>query len=83
MADTENSPRQVTDYVPRAQFMGFHMRDKRWAVIVAHRRAGKTYVLRQVRVDRPQAARVEMQEAVVDAALAALISHLREFRGAR
>ena len=52
-----------------------------WAL--AHRRADNTYVLRQGRVDRPQAARVEMQEAVVDAALAALISHLREFRGAR
>jgi nicotinamide-nucleotide amidase len=52
-----------------------------WAL--AHRRADNAYILRQGRVDRPQAARVEMQEAVVDAALAALISHLREFRGAR
>ncbi|MDE2101724.1 MAG: terminase family protein [Patescibacteria group bacterium] len=30
------------DYVPRAQFVDFHNRSKRWAVIVAHRRAGKT-----------------------------------------
>jgi nicotinamide-nucleotide amidase len=50
-----------------------------WAL--AHRRADNTYVLRQGRVERPQAARVEMQEAVVDAALAALVSYLRELRG--
>lgn len=30
------------DYVPRSQFVEFHQRDKRWTVIVAHRRAGKT-----------------------------------------
>ena len=29
-------------YEPRSQFVPFHERDKRWAVIVAHRRAGKT-----------------------------------------
>lgn len=29
-------------YQPRAQFVDFHDRQKRWAVIVAHRRAGKT-----------------------------------------
>lgn len=51
-----------------------------WAL--AHRRADNTFALRQGRVDRPGAARVEMQEAVADTALAALISHLREFRGA-
>ena len=52
-----------------------------WAL--AHRRADNAYVSRQGCVDGPQATRVEMQEAVADAALAALISHLREFRGAR
>jgi phage terminase large subunit len=29
-------------YSPRPQFKPFHRRDKRWSVIVAHRRAGKT-----------------------------------------
>lgn len=29
-------------YRPRAYFMPFHMRRQRWAVLVAHRRAGKT-----------------------------------------
>lgn len=30
------------DYRPREYFEGYHARDKRWACIVAHRRAGKT-----------------------------------------
>ena len=30
------------DYKPRDVFLDFHERDKRWAVIVAHRRCGKT-----------------------------------------
>ena len=30
------------DYAPRPYFAGYHDRDKRWACIVAHRRAGKT-----------------------------------------
>ena len=29
-------------YEPRKAFMPFHNRTKRWACIVAHRRAGKT-----------------------------------------
>lgn len=29
-------------YVPRPQFMRFHLRSQRWTCIVAHRRAGKT-----------------------------------------
>lgn len=41
MAAAEVKIRSV-DYVPRAQFIEFHQRDKRWSVIVAHRRAGKT-----------------------------------------
>lgn len=32
----------VIPYSPREQFKSFHDRDKRWAIIVAHRRAGKT-----------------------------------------
>ena len=29
-------------YAPRRAFMGYHESSKRWRVIVAHRRAGKT-----------------------------------------
>jgi phage terminase large subunit len=29
-------------YIPRRYFMPFHLRRQRWAVLVAHRRAGKT-----------------------------------------
>lgn len=31
------------DYVPRSQFVPFHMRMERWACMVVHRRAGKTF----------------------------------------
>ncbi len=41
MAAAEVQTRSV-GYVPRAQFVGFHTRDQRWSIIVAHRRAGKT-----------------------------------------
>lgn len=41
MAAAEESVRSV-GYVPRRQFISFHERDKRWSIIVAHRRAGKT-----------------------------------------
>lgn len=34
--------RVVIPYAPRVQFNDFHRRQQRWAVIVAHRRAGKT-----------------------------------------
>ena len=30
------------DYLPRQAFMPLHDSDKRWSVVVAHRRAGKT-----------------------------------------
>ncbi|HEV2471945.1 MAG TPA: terminase family protein [Chthonomonadales bacterium] len=42
MAVTEDSPGSIAAYQPRAQFLPFHLRDLRWAIIVAHRRAGKT-----------------------------------------
>jgi phage terminase large subunit len=32
----------MSEYSPRAHFEGFRNRNKRWSVIVAHRRAGKT-----------------------------------------
>lgn len=42
MAATADCARPVVDYSPRSAFLPFHLRDKRWAIIVAHRRAGKT-----------------------------------------
>ena len=33
---------RTVDYVPRPQLVAFHARDKRWSVLVAHRRFGKT-----------------------------------------
>lgn len=30
------------EYRPRQQFLAFHGRTQRWAVLVCHRRAGKT-----------------------------------------
>lgn len=42
MAAAEDAIRPAVDYLPRAQFLPFHLRAKRWAIIVAHRRAGKT-----------------------------------------
>ena len=35
-------------YVPRAIFKSYHARQQRWAVIVAHRRAGKTVELNRL-----------------------------------
>lgn len=32
----------LNEYTPRSCFLPLHRRDKRWAVVVAHRRAGKT-----------------------------------------
>lgn len=32
----------INEYVPRGPFKTFHCRESRWAVMVAHRRAGKT-----------------------------------------
>lgn len=42
MANSKNKSRSAVDYLPRSQFTDFHNRSKRWALIVAHRRAGKT-----------------------------------------
>lgn len=50
-----------------------------WAL--AHWRAGHAWVLRHGKVERPGATRVEMQDAVADAALTALVAYLRESRG--
>jgi phage terminase large subunit len=32
----------IIDYAPRRQFLSFHRRKQRWAILVCHRRAGKT-----------------------------------------
>jgi phage terminase large subunit len=41
MAAAEVAARTI-DYTPRPPFEGFHSSNKRWTLIVAHRRAGKT-----------------------------------------
>jgi nicotinamide-nucleotide amidase len=51
-----------------------------WAL--AHRGADNTYVLRQGQIERPGATRIEMQEAVADAAMAALLVYLRQLKAA-
>ena len=49
------------DYKPREVFKPFHYRDKRWSVIVAHRRCGKTVacindlIRRALMEDKPNA----------------------------
>jgi phage terminase large subunit len=35
----------LNEYLPREVFKPLHVRDKRWAVVVAHRRAGKTVAM--------------------------------------
>tara|TARA_R110000744_G_scaffold202531_1_gene321396 strand:- start:932 stop:2275 length:1344 start_codon:yes stop_codon:yes gene_type:complete len=35
----------LNEYIPREVFKPLHVRDKRWAVVVAHRRAGKTVAM--------------------------------------
>lgn len=44
MATAQKRTRSIAavPYEARRQFLAFHSRDKRWAIIVAHRRAGKT-----------------------------------------
>lgn len=41
-AAADDAGRVEIPYDPREHFNGFHSRDRRWSVIVAHRRAGKT-----------------------------------------
>ena len=40
--DELGGPEIVIPYKPRCQFLPFHATDKRWRIIVAHRRAGKS-----------------------------------------
>lgn len=61
MAAASNQIRPAVDYIPRPQFVEFHNRDKRWSLIVAHRRAGKTVacimelLTRALATSKPQA----------------------------
>ncbi len=43
---------RVSLYRPRQQFLPFHNRDKRWAVLVCHRRAGKTVAIVNELIER-------------------------------
>lgn len=45
-------------YTPRKPFMAFHARSKRKAVVVVHRRGGKTYAVIQDLIDKAQQFRV-------------------------
>ena len=71
----------TTGYAEPAPERGITQPMAFWAL--AHRRADQGFILRQGRCDGPQLTRVEMQEAITDGVLVALVSHLREFRGAR
>jgi phage terminase large subunit len=50
----------IIDYAPRKQFQGFHDRTERWAILVAHRRAGKTVacindlIARAIQTEKPE-----------------------------
>jgi phage terminase large subunit len=35
----------INDYIPRKVFLPLHTRKKRWAVVIAHRRCGKTVAM--------------------------------------
>ena len=45
IAEVLEAPRITIPYVPREHFKALHSTQKRWAFIVAHRRAGKTVAL--------------------------------------
>ena len=68
----------TTGYAEPAPERGVRAPLAHWAL--AHRRADQSLVLRHGQVERPGAARGEMQEAVAAAALQALLGYLRELR---
>lgn len=68
----------TTGYAEPAPARGVAHPSAYWAL--AHRRPDATWVIRPGAVERPGAARVEMQEAVAAAAVAALLAYLRELR---
>ena len=69
----------TTGYAEPAPARGVLAPQAYWSIV--HRRADNTEVVRHGWVEQPGATRVEMQEAVAIAALAALVGYLREFRG--
>lgn len=69
----------TTGYAEPAPARGVRLPQAHWALV--HRRADNTEALRHGWMELPGAARVEMQEAVAAAALAALVDYLRELRG--
>jgi nicotinamide-nucleotide amidase len=71
----------TTGYAEPAPAFGVQHPHAFWAL--AQRRVDNTYAMLCGRVDRPHSGRLEMQEAVADAALTALLGHLREFRGSK
>lgn len=50
---------QPVAYEPRPQFLPFHLRKQRWAILVCHRRAGKTYAAIAELITRALATRKE------------------------
>ena len=72
------------DYQPRAAFEAFHERKQRWAVIVAHRRAGKTVatvndLIRRALQDGKQNARYAYVAPLYGQAKAVAWDYLRRF----
>lgn len=71
-------------YAPRRQFLPFHERSERWAVIVAHRRAGKTVacvnelIRGAVMCDRPRP-RFAYIAPLLKQAKAVALDYLKEF----
>jgi nicotinamide-nucleotide amidase len=69
----------TTGYAEPAPARGVWQPQAYWALV--HRQADNHEVVHHGWVEQPGATRVEMQEAVAAAALAALVGFLREFRG--
>jgi nicotinamide-nucleotide amidase len=71
----------TTGYAEPAPACGVLQPCAYWSL--AHRRADNTEVMHDGWVEQPKATRIEMQEAVAAAAVAALMAYLRELRGPR
>ena len=64
MVSRKQARQMALAYVPRPQFVDLHLREHRWAVAVAHRRAGKTVAC----VNDVEGLRAFVQEARLPAA---------------
>ena len=69
----------TTGYAEPSPARGVLQPQAYWALV--HRRSDNTEVMHRGWVEQPGATRVEMQEAVATAALAALVAYLRALRG--